>query len=126
MRCAYRLCRIDHGCLVSLLLLGVLARLLRHEAPKLVEVDGWAPLGVGLQVEVSDSLLSEHSRVAIQENKYTVSKQSKDERAALTISENGFSGGGSHRPFRVRLGAFGAFQYDHGRSRRGRASCGSS
>ena len=64
MPCAYRLCRIDHGCLVSLLLLGVLARLLRHEAPKLVEVDGWAPLGVGLQVEVSDSLLSEHSGVA--------------------------------------------------------------
>ena len=69
MRCAYRLCHIDHGCLFSLLLLGVLARLLRHEAPKLVEVDGWAPLGVGLQVEVSDSLLSEHSRVAMQEYK---------------------------------------------------------
>ena len=64
----YRLRDVDDGRLVALLLLGVLARLLRDEAPQLVEVDGGTPLSVGLQVEVADALLSEHSGVAAQRN----------------------------------------------------------
>ena len=122
---AYCLCDVDDRRLV-LLLLGVLARLLRDEAPQFVQVDRRAPLRVRLQVEVPDSLLSEHSGMAAHKNRSKQRKKRSEWRGALTILGSGFSDGGSRRRFHDRPGAFGAFQFDHGRLRRGRASCGSS
>lgn len=61
----YELGDINDGSGLGLALCGVQSDLFIDERPNFVAVDHWGPLPVSLQVEYSNTALSEESRVTV-------------------------------------------------------------